>query len=309
MLESLLERVLATIGSAAAFTAILAYLTKSVFNQLFKRDIESYKNELKRRTDAELIEAKGRIDREIAETNRKAEAARIELKAEFDREIAEFQAQIANRSAQADRVRTEVEHWANPILGAVRDLHRRLANILERGNPALSRDAKRPIAPGWSLTGEYYRVTTIFLFCQYFCWVRLLEERLRFDLFRDVAEKSEFLLKVRAVNNTLGSWPLKLPPGTRPSPEESDRQVFNLQQRSLGEALIVREGEDERCMRLDQFQERWKDPAFQDKFAPVASLLNGLQETERRWNRLKLTLAALRELDETAVRVLQPPSH
>jgi hypothetical protein len=55
-------------------------------------------------------------------------------------------------------VRTEVEHWANPILGAVRDLHRRLANILERGNPALSRDAKRPIAPGWSLTGEYYRV-------------------------------------------------------------------------------------------------------------------------------------------------------
>jgi hypothetical protein len=132
---------------------------------------------------------------------------------------------------------------------------------------------------------------------------------LRFDLFRDAAEKNEFLLKVRAVNNTLGSWPLKLPPGTLPFPEDSDRQVFNLQQRSLGEALMVGEGEDEHCMRLDQFQERWKDPAFQDKFEPVAHLLNGLRGTERRWNRLQLTLAALRELDETAVRILQPPLH
>jgi hypothetical protein len=75
---------------------------------------------------------------------------------------------------------------------------------------------------------------TVFLFCQYFYWMRLLQERLRFDRFRHVLAKDKFLNKVRLVGETLSEYPYD--PVERLLPKGDDWQVFTLQQRAMGEA-------------------------------------------------------------------------
>jgi hypothetical protein len=73
---------------------------------------------------------------------------------------------------------------------------RRLDNILKNeGYLALSPDAKNKVNGEWSVTHGYFLSSTIFLFSQYFFGVRLLKERLSFELFDHHSDKDDLLKK------------------------------------------------------------------------------------------------------------------
>jgi hypothetical protein len=244
------------------------------------------------------------VDKQLAHIDREAKSALQEQQASFNQQMVEFQSGVAARAASAERVRQEIERWANPILDAVNSLQNRLNNILKHeGYLVLSPETKAS-STGWSIDYNYFLPSTVFLFCQYFCWVRLLQERLRFDLFRHGLERDAFMRKIRSVGETLSEFPYKplddLPPGP-------DWQVFALQQRALGEALVQGEGNDEHCMRFADFLALWNDDAFRGGFTPLVTLLQGLtEEDQRRWRRLELTSKALTKLAKECRRVLTP---
>jgi hypothetical protein len=286
------DAVIKTLGSAAVVVAGLTYLAKSGLRWFLDRDVESFKH-------------RGQL--QLADFDRRAKEQLESHKEELEREKIEFQALVTAEAEQKDRIRLEIERWANPILGAVMDLERRLDNILnDEGYFALSPVTQENVNPDWSITYDYFLPSTVFLFCQYFCWVRLLEERLRFDLFRGQKEKDLFLKEVRAVSVTLSRFPLTELSGL----SGGDTQVFNLQQRALGEALVIGENDDARCLPFAKFLEKWVDPNFKASLAPIISLVDGLNpRNEKRWRRLKMMQKKLQQLRVESDRILSPRLH
>jgi hypothetical protein len=147
--------VITTIGSTTAVVAILSFLAQTIIKHVLNRDVETHKADLKWEADRELANMKARAD-----------TALLEQKADFDREMEALKSELATRSARVERLREEVIHWANPILGSVMSLQRRLDVILkEEGYLALS----PPIVEGhikinWSATYEYYIISSVFYF-------------------------------------------------------------------------------------------------------------------------------------------------
>jgi hypothetical protein len=275
------DDVIKTLGSTAVIIAALGFLAQNMFKQLLKRDIETHKDELKRETDSALMERKS----------------------EFDRQMEAFKIELATQTALADRIREEVARWANPILDSVRQLQGRLKNILfDDGYLGLSPSASEHINPEWSVTYEYFLPSTIYLFCQYFCWIRLFEEKMSFELFTEHKEKDDFRDKVRAVSQTLGSFPLRALEGLGGA---GDRQVFGLQQRAMGEALAGPQDAAPRCMRYSEFVEKWGDPAFSRLFDPLVNFIDKLdKQNTLRWRRLELMNRALDSLRLECERLL-----
>ena len=146
----------------------------------------------------------------------------------------------------------------------------------------------------WTITPNHFLVSTAYLFCQYFCWIRLLEESLSFELFRNQSEKDELFKKIWTVRDDLSQFPLT---NAGDLPARGDRQIFTLQQRALGELLIVQEPDAPRCMRFAEFMNKRPDPIFASGMEPIASFLDGLSpEQPRRWERLLRTMADLEAL-------------
>lgn len=284
--------VLLTLGSTSIVTAAIVWVLKALADRYFKRDLESHKVALQR--DADL---------QLAEIDRRAKEQLQQQQHQLSLLQQDAQARNRTQAEQAERTRQEIERWANPILGAVRELHARLGNILEHdGYPALSRSGAGGIHPDWSIDFDYFMSSTVFLFCQYFCWERLLQERLTFDLFGEGTSKDRFLARLRDVREPLSMWPLKAR-SNRPS---GDAQVFILQQRALGEALIEQSGADVRCMRAADFFDRWNDPVFRARFAPLERLLDEVTPDSVRGTRLKRTRDALAALEKECETVLAP---
>jgi hypothetical protein len=182
-----------TLGSTTVVIAVLGFIGKATINQFFRRDVETHKANLKREADLALADAKARLDLELAATRARTDAALLEQKANFDKQMEAFKTDLATNTARADRIREDIERWANPILGSVMELQGRLDNILkEEGHLALTPVAQDRINREWSITYEYFLPSTVFLFSQYFCWVRLLEETLSFELLRSMPIKMLF---------------------------------------------------------------------------------------------------------------------
>jgi hypothetical protein len=280
------------IGSTAVVVAILGFIAQVIIKHLLSRDIAQYKANLKREADRELADARARV-----------ENALLEVRAEFDRQIETFRTELATRTALAERIRQEIVRWANPILGAVMELHRRLDNILKNeGYLALSPTVEKRVNSEWSITYEYFLPSTIFLFSQYFCWIRLLEEKLSFELFERHADKDAFFSKVYTVRRTLGSFPLKELQGLQGA---GDRQVFGLQQQALGETLAVHDGTDLRCMRFSEFTDKWRETEFSRRFDPLTHFIDRLEpENQHRWKRLELMAEALGQMRLECERLL-----
>jgi hypothetical protein len=240
-------------------------------------------------------------------------------KADLQREHASFQAGLETENARLERVRIEIEKWANPITDAVNSLEARLANILKKdAYVALGNDGR--MNPSWAITYEYFMPSTIFLFAQFFCWQRLLEESLRFDLFHADVAKDTFLAAVRAVGRRLGSFPIvgaeyldALSVGEKSAllallaklPAD-DRQVFALQQRAMGEILIFERTSERVCLPYAEFLTKSDDAAFAARLEPMRQFLEGLEPDTRRWLRLELVRAELIELKRECHRVLTP---
>jgi hypothetical protein len=239
--------VIKTLGSAAFIVAAVAFVARSGIKLFLDRDIEKYKTTLKREADAELLELKKKADAEL-----------LAQKSRFDTQMEAFKADLAANIARKDRIREQLNQWANPILGSVRGLEARLDNILsDEGYLALSKETQSKVKKEWSITYDYFVPTTIYLFSQYFCWIRLFEENLSFELFAAHPEKDSFVEKVREVERTLSEYPMK---ELSDLTGEGDRQVFRLQQRAMGETLASQETLGPRCMRVSDFLANGKNP-------------------------------------------------
>ena len=234
-------------------------------------------------------------------------------------------ATLRRREAKAERIRQEVLLWTNPVLGAVKSLESRLDNILANDlhlalDPAKARQ-ERPVGSDWSMDYEYVMESTLFLFAEYFAWIRLLQERLSFELFHSQETRTRFDQAMWDVSDAIGHLPLPAkfvpkknsakPAGTHEDgSEDKDAQVFALQQRAIGEFLIDREAGTPRVRGYPEFLEaRERDERFNRALAPLVTLLQGVNPcTTKRWRRLGATLGALGQLERECDQVLAVPT-
>ncbi len=272
-----------TLGSTAIIVAALAWLSKALFNHLLSRDIERFKASF-------TAELKNKYDKELEQ-----------FKANITKELEQFKTNITAQGLREERIRKEIIRWANPILGAVQELNYRLDNILTKNcYLALSKNSEHQLNKDWSISYDYLMPSTLYLFGQYFCWIRLLQEQLNFELFETQEEKDTFFYRIHKVSKSLGSFPPLY------ACKGKDAQVFTLQQRGIGEALIIRESEGLRCMRYHEFLEKMEDTLISYHLAPVRILLEGLNPNEDcRWKRLNATRDALYKLKDYCEELLQ----
>jgi hypothetical protein len=201
------------------------------------------------------------------------------------------------REQRQERIREEVLRWANPILGSVKSLTSRLANILDDDlylalDPA---GEEWPLDENWAIDRDYALESTLFVFAEYFAWVQLLHERMSFELFESQKTKDEFFAAIWQVSGALSHWPEPPVHGAG-----RDTQVFVLQQRAIGELLIVRDGDTPRVLGYPDFLAARNDkPPFTEMLAPLEVLLSGLEKETKRWQRLENTRGALVNLENS----------
>jgi hypothetical protein len=241
------------LGGTAMAVAAFTFIAKEMIKHFFSWDLERHKANLKQGAEKELQDLKARY-----------EVLLLSHKSEFDRQMEAFRSQLMMRTAAFDRIRQEISRWANPILGAIEDLCGRIHNILHDGGYlALSQDSQDRVEANWSIDYEYFMVSSVYLFCQYFCVIRMLEKQLSFELFKHDDEKDSFFEKIWAVGEKLSSYPL---PGRAKVTGGRDIQVFKLQQRALGEILISSRDDQLGCMQYSEFLENGIPPSSKDNF-------------------------------------------
>jgi hypothetical protein len=211
------------------------------------------------------------------------------------------QAVMETEQEKQERIRQEIIRWSNPILGALKELNRRLRNILkDEGYLALSDSYKLLVNPNWSITYEHFMNSTLFLFGQYFAWVQMLQERLSFELFQTQQDKDGFFDAIDEVGKTLARFP------TEYQCSGQDTQVFGLQQRSIGELMTIRNEEGNRqFMSYPDFLCKLDEPQFSQHFMPLRALLEDVKPSDEcRWRGLQETRKALEELQAHCNRLL-----
>jgi hypothetical protein len=250
-----IAEVLRTLGTTGIIVAALAWVSKALLDHLLAKELSNSSLRLKAESDRQLEDLKAELklhgDQEIEAVKSRATNALEAAKLDFNKALAAYQSQLETESARRERITQEIVRWANPIHDSVIGLLARLDNILSDGGYlALSEETERDIAQGWSITYRYFMPSTLFLFAQYFCWVRLLHERMSLELFGSNETATTFFDKAWAVGRTLSNFPMAdAAPG-------QDMQVFSLQHRGVGEALIIREDGVMRCMRYAEFLQK-----------------------------------------------------
>jgi hypothetical protein len=160
---------------------------------------------------------------------------------------------------------------------------------------------ERPVQTDWAISYDYAMPTTVFLFADYFAWIRLLQERLSFELFKSQETEDRFFKAIWNVTSALSRWPMKGIVG-----DGQDVQVFYLQQRAIGELLIRRDEETARSMTVPEFFEALdRDKPFRTILDPLYVLLESVEPGTKRWSRLEKTLEALRGLRNECRDLLQ----
>lgn len=312
------------LGGTAFAIAAATFLAKKLVTQWLQRDLLVAGESLKRGTEElkstlalekgkELEQFKGTM---ALEKGRELEQFKVELGFEKSNELEQIRAALSLSrdqagwrqeavSARNDRIRAEVLRWANPILGAIQELERRLVNILEdHAEVALSPSLSKGVAEGWSIRYDYFMPSTLYLFAQYFYWVRRLQIEMSFELFETQADKDKFFEHIGAVGAALGNHPMD---GWRGS-YAGDTQVFSLQQRAIAAAMTVR-SDGSRCMEVDEFMDAWLDSPLSDALCPLKALLEGVDASSAaRWFRLEQVHVALRAFKAHCVAILKAPA-
>jgi hypothetical protein len=228
-----------------------------------------------------------------------------DLDARREMEVADHQATLDERTSEKQRIREEVLRWTNPVLDAVDALESRLKNILRDGlDQALHNSRKdRPVNPDWAVSYDYVLPTTLYLFANYFAWIRLLQEKLSFELFESEQVKERFFDAMWRVSKALSDWP-------RPEVDGwgRDAQVFALQQRAIGEAVIKRDTEGARPMTVPEFLSAYdnkNEATFNAILEPLRELVEDLERDTKRWARLSLTLSELHDFGDECRELLK----
>ena len=214
--------------------------------------------------------------------DRDLEARRAELEHEGARAVERLRAELTRDAERTDHLHDEIRRWANPILDAVDGLLGRLGNLLHNEGWVALRPGGAP-HPEWTITHDYFVPSTVYLFAQYFCWTQRLREELSFRLFESHEEKDAFFARQLEAAQCLSEWPLP----DVDAPVEDDAQVFLLQQRRMGEALMVDGPAGPGCLRYADFAARWDEgEAFRAHFQPLYAFLEKLSPETARWQRL-----------------------
>lgn len=289
--------ILSSAGVSGLLVAALVFLSKSWLTERLKNAIaHEYAEKLETHKSTLAAQQQVALEQIRLDSSREIERLRHEHQIEVERLRSAIQAEAASD----ERIRSEVIKWANPILDAVQMLEARLGNIVEHeGYLALNKGFKHQ---QWSMTYDYFMSSTLYAFAAYFCWVRMLEERMSFEMFRVDNQKVRFFGAFESVADALRSYP---PPFACSG---TDAQIFVLQQRAIGE-LVARENNGRpACMSYDEFETELTNPAndvFEKRLAPVRALLEGLRYEEGcRWVRLAMTLEALRQLKTVCREIL-----
>jgi len=222
-----------------------------------------------------------------------------EVRADILREI--HKSNLETEKLKTDRIRGENIKWANPILGSVKDLEFRLGNILEsQGYLALSENYQIRVNPNWSVTYDYFITSTLYLFGQYFAWMRMLQEEISFEIFQSPAEKETFFQAIDNVGHALRSFPPHY------DCTGNDMQVFALQQRAIGELLIISDNGSRRCMIYPEFLIKLKtDTEFLNHLKPLKYLIENINPSDDcRWKRLTITRKCLAQLIKECEKLL-----
>ena len=208
---------------------------------------------------------------------------------------------LEGEKQKRERILREVIRWSNPVLSSVQSLQSQLRNILKQGGyAAMSKGYKPKTLSGWSISYEYFMNSLLFLFGQYFAWIRMMQDEMNFELFESQAEKDGFFRAVHKVNHALSTYP-----PTNYQCKGKDMQVFSLQQRAMGELLIIRENTGKRCMSYPEFLNAMKNKEFKQHFQPLIALLDGIRpDDECRWKRLHAMMEELENLEKVCKELL-----
>ena len=316
---SFIGEVFSYLGGVAAFVGIAAWVSNKVTEYKLSRDLERHRHELEgqleehkaslnRAVSMKLAEAKFEFDKELIVRKADIEKEMFQERAQFDIFRDELGHLNEKEGERQERVRGQILKWANPILGSIKDLNCRLENILENdGYLVLSKD-KNTISKAWSIDYSYFMSSTIFYFAQYFCWTQLLKDKMSFELFQSQSDKDDFLKAIEKVGSAISDFPY---PGTNNMNSEStDKQVFKLQQRAIGEALVIRHESKENIMTYKEFIDRWQDKSSV-YYEPLEDFLRDLKkDNDLRWNRLidmRVELKNFEKLCNNVLRINKTP--
>lgn len=143
------------------------------------------------------------------------------------------------------------------------------------------------------MTSEHFRDSTAYVFCQYFCYVELLTERLGYIFETRGSAREAFVETLRKASSELGSheW-------TGQVEEDGDRQIFHWQQRALGEIVTVEDAAGRaRCMGFAAFLSEKQAEKFGPHLAPLYALIDGPEPKSPCWGRLQRFRAGLDKVE------------
>lgn len=285
--DAIITALTTTAVIVAALTGAAAFLGKSIVSWLTSRDLEHFKAQL------------------AAEKTFTLE----QIKSERASVLEELKSELQQQTKRQDHISLEIRRWSNPVSLSLDSLIGRLENILdEEGYVALEPTAVTP--PGWSITHDYFLMSTLFIFGQYFCWTQLMRERVSFEIFEGNEEADKFFALHLNAGRTISSFPL-----SEVLYEElgediaNDMQVFLQQQRQMGEVMIVTDRLSHGgCLRYSEFVERWmnRNTPVNLAFTPLQEFLTGVSPSRKiRWRRLQDLLTELRTLRSVVVDILE----
>lgn len=235
-----------------------------------------------------------------AETDRKFQKELEHIKTDLGLQSAiapERQRIALNDGAARDKfLQIELNRSADPILQATTDLRLRIENILRKQGCAWFGKPKQTDS-GFQQTAAYFRSSTLYVFCRYFCYVELLNERLGYLFEERGDQREEFTDLLRVASGVLGNHDDTI----------VGAHIFHWQQRALGEVMTVTLDGRERCMRYAAFLDQMRSEGFSSQIGPLEAILEDLKKDGPTWKRLEEFEAILIQIEQKCRAMLNLP--
>lgn len=203
------------------------------------------------------------------------------------------------------KVDTSMYRGVHLVWNSTVELEAHLDNILNhKGYLGMLPDWKQRINPNWSVTDGYFMDSALFFFAQYLASTQILIRDLHTHKFRMQQDYKEFFEAMRLVEKSLDGFPPDyLIPNERC--EGGDSQVFLMQQRTIGEFMLINENNLTRCMSFTEFKNRLEEPRIKHALEPLIALLTNLSsKQECRWKRIESTFMRIKRLREISEHML-----
>lgn len=208
------------------------------------------------------------------------------------RDLERWKSEVA---AEQDRLRQvrQINAYGEPLAHAAYDLQSRLFNILRKGFSGY-------LSGGDNRARTYALENTAFLIAQFFCWSELARQRVRFIDLETPQRTAELRRLQDRLHSAWGTDALSPP-----------LRVFAGEQRALGEALIVGDGDGARCMGYAAFCAAFplgKDELIDALRTDIAALPATLVEAEPRLKKVQNALIDMLDLLDPDKRRFPPES-